>query len=175
MLFRSGNYSSGLPWTASYDDFNTTAGANPQNCNYNVGGTAAPCRPNANGHMKTGLTSFNTGSHSRSFFTAQPRTGGIFTFPGLDKIGNAGANTYFGPNFFNADMAITKGFDVWESVAVKFRMDAFNAFNHINAGGPNGDVLGGNSAKAGDLAGNITGQAPGSQARYLEFSLRVQF
>ena len=171
----TGNYSSGLPWTASYDDFNTTAGANPQNCNYNVGGTAAPCRPNANGHMKTGLTSFNTGSHSRSFFTAQPRTGGIFTFPGLDKIGNAGANTYFGPNFFNADMAITKGFDVWESVAVKFRMDAFNAFNHINAGGPNGDVLGGNSAKAGDLAGNITGQAPGSQARYLEFSLRVQF
>jgi hypothetical protein len=125
--------------------------------------------------MKTSLTKFDTGSHNRSFFTAQPRSGGIFSFPGLDKIGNAGGNTYFGPNFFNADMAITKGFDVWESVAVKFRMDAFNTFNHINAGGPNGDVLGGNSAKAGDPAGNITGQAPGSQARYLEFSLRVQF
>ena len=84
--------------------------------------------------------------------------------------------TYFGPNFFNADMAITKGFDVWESVAVKFRMDAFNAFNHINAGGPNGNVLGGSSAKPGvDPEGTISGQAPGATARYLEFSLRVQF
>jgi hypothetical protein len=171
----TGNYSSGLPWTASYDDFNTVTGATAKDCSHNVGGTAAPCRPNASGHMKTSLTKFNTGSHSQTFFTAQPRSGGIFSFPGLDKIGNAGNNTYFGPNFFNADLALTKGFDVWESVVVKFRMDDFNAFNHINAGGPNGDVLGGNSAQAGDPAGTINGQAPGSQARYLEFSLRVQF
>jgi hypothetical protein len=171
------NLSSGLPWSPGYDDFNAdgSQGANPQNCFWNVGGTNAPCRPNAKGHMKTSLTKFDAGSHSRTFFTAQPRQGGIFSFPGLDKIGDAGANTYFGPKFFNADMAITKAFTVWESVALKFRMDAFNAFNHINAGGPNGDVLGGTNAQAGDPAGQITGMAPAGQPRQLEFSLRVQF
>ena len=51
-------------------------------------------------------------------------------------IGNAGANTYFGPSFFNADLAITKSFSIHESIAAKFRMDAFNAFNHINARQP---------------------------------------
>ena len=176
------NWSSGLPWTASFDEFNpwtgdgsAPAGWNSKGCNDNTGKSSAPCRPNASGHMKTHLTKFKAGSKSRSFFAAQPRTGGTFSFPGLDKIGNAGANTYFGPSFFNTDLGFTKAFTVWESVAVKFRVDAYNAFNHINAGNPNGDVLGSTKAKVGDDAGLITGQAPAGTPRQLEFSLRVQF
>ncbi len=178
------NIASGLPWTASYDNFADPNDPNaaPEDCNHNVGGTAAPCRPNANGHMKTSLTSFDPVSHTRSFFTAQPRSGGIFSFPGLDVIGNAGGNTYFGPNFWTSDMNITKSFTVWESLAVKFRVDAYNAFNHITAGNPNGDVLGGGGSSAGDRAGLITGQAqgcdqPGASCgpRQIEFALRLQF
>ncbi len=174
------NFSSGLPWSVGYDDFNVAneaidPNAPQQTCNANVGGTAAPCRPNASGHMKTSLSKFNASTHSRSFFTAQPRTGGIFSFPGLDVVGNAGANTYFGPIFFNTDLAFTKSFTVWESVALKLRMDAFNAFNHINAGQPNNDVLGSSNAKVGDAAGTIGGQAPAGQSRQLEFSARIQF
>jgi hypothetical protein len=45
-------------------------------------------------------------------------------------------------------------------------MDAFNVFNHINPGNPGSDI---------ESEGDITGQGPGGQARYLEFSLRVQF
>ena len=63
-----------------------------------------------------------------------------FVNPGLDNFGNSGLNTYRGPRFFSDDMAVTKAFSVWESVAVKFRMDAFNVFNHITAGNPGGNI-----------------------------------
>jgi hypothetical protein len=67
-------------------------------------------------------------------------------------------------------MAITKSFTIWEQVVAKFRMDAFNAFNHINAGNPgNTDV-----SSATNFA-PITGGAPGYSPRQLEFSLHVQF
>ncbi len=177
------NWSSGLPWTIGYDQFtpypgpgSPPPGYNPQDCGHNVGGTAAPCRPNAIGHMKTHLTSFSPSSRTRSFFSAQPRSGGLFTFPGLDVIGNAGANTYWGPSFFNTDLAFTKAFPIWEKVAVKFRMDAFNAFNHINPGNPNnGDVFVSTGAKVGDAANNINSEAPGATPRQVEFMLRVEF
>ena len=87
--------------------------------------------------------------------------------PGFDKIGNAGANTYRGPSFFNSDMAITKAFTIHESIVTKFRMDAFNAFNHINAANPNnGDIFNN---------GPISGMAWGATPRQLEFALHVQF
>jgi hypothetical protein len=175
------NISGGLPWSVGYDQF-TPGAANPEDCYHNVGGTAAPCRPNAIGHMPTNLTAFDPVSRTRSFFKAQPRSGGIFSFPGLDVIGNAGANTYRGPTFWSDDMAIAKQFTIHETISSTFRMDAFNAFNHINPGNPNnGDVFVSQGANTGDQANNINGEAagcyPGGDCgpRQLEFSLRVQF
>ena len=168
---------SGLPWSVGYDQF-----APDQTCFTNVGGTSAPCRPNASGHMKTMLTDFNPTTRTRSFTTAQPRSGGIFSFPGLDQIGNAGANTYFGPKFVADDMALSKTFNIWETVGTTFRMDAFNAFNHINPGNPNnGNVFVSSTANPGDQSNNINGEAAGCGLgqncgpRQLEFSLHVQF
>jgi hypothetical protein len=173
------NWSSGLPFGVGFDQFNISGVGDPENCNTNVGGTAAPCRPNASGHLKTHLTSFQTnsgGTGNRSFFAAQPRSGGLFSFPGLDNIGNGGANNYYGPSFFNTDMAITKAFTIHESIVTKFRMDAFNAFNHINAGNPNNtDVFGSVGTATGAQLNNIGGEAPGPGPRQLEFSLHVQF
>jgi hypothetical protein len=64
---------------------------------------------------------------------------------------------------------MTKSFTIWEQVATIFRFDAFNAFNHINAGNPNtNDIF---------SSGTISNQAPpnNQSTRYLTFSLRVQF
>jgi len=96
---------------------------------------------------------------------------GVFSNPGLDHYGNGGLNTYRGPQFFTDDMALTKSFAIWEQVAVKFRVDAFNVFNHINAGNPSGNV---------ETPGTIGGEASGCVGntcgpRQMEFSLRVQF
>ena len=57
---------------------------------------------------------------------------------------------------------------------MKFRMDAYNGFNHISPGNPGGNI---------ESDGTIGGIAPGCQAgvgsdcapRQLEFSLRFQF
>lgn len=159
------NWSGGLPFSLSYNE----AGSN-------VPGSA-PNWPSSNhgARMKTSLSGFKpgaSGTGTRTFYQAQttdlindPGTG-VFVNPGLDTIGNVKRNTYLGPAFFNDDLAITKAFTIYENVVTKFRMDAFNAFNHINPGNPGGNI---------ESTGTISGQAPGGTARQLEFSLRVQF
>jgi hypothetical protein len=156
------NWSSGLPFGASYGNF-----GGDQDCNHNVGGTAAPCRPNASGALRTHLTKFDPVSHTRTFWAPQPATGGVFSFPGLDRIGNAGNNNYNGPSFFNTDMSLSKTFTIHESIAAIFRFDTFNTFNHINAGNPNTTNI--------FSSGPISGQAAAATARYLTFSGRIQF
>ena len=131
--------------------------------------------------MKTSLTGFRPSSGgvgTRTYYQAQttdlltdPGTG-IFSNPGLDTIGNVKGNTYRGPTIFNTDMAITKAFTIRESIVAKFRMDAFNAFNHINPGNP-----GGNIESTGTISGEAAGCFPNGDCgpRQLEFSMRVQF
>lgn len=163
------NWAGGLPFSIGYSTFPSTSGPT-ENCGNSTGGTAAPCRPNVSGHLKSNLKSATIGSGgtiSRNFWTPNPS---LFSWPGLDKIGNAGANTYFGPSFFNTDLAITKAFAIHENIAAKFRMDAFNAFNHIDPGNPSNTDI---SSATNDAP--ITGGAPGYAPRQLEFSLRVQF
>ncbi len=145
------NLSSGLPFTINANGCPNTPGS-------------APCYANQTGHLSTKLSSFVPGQ-GWTFYADQTSTG-KFSQPGLDQIGNAGRNTYFGPSFFNTDMSLQKSFDIWEKVQTKFRFDAYNAVNHINPGNPGGNVF---------SAGTITGEAPGPGPRQLEFSLRVQF
>ena len=172
------SWAGGLPFTLNYGE----AGSN-------VPGSAPNYVSVVSGRkLSTSLTGFNAGTKSRTFYAQQipcAHTGckagasgnitnatdvaagtGIFVNPGLDTIGNAGRNTMFGPGFFNTDLAVTKSFSIWEQVALKFRVDAFNAFNHINPGNPGGNV---------ESAGTITGEGAGGAPRQLEFALRVQF
>jgi hypothetical protein len=170
-----GNWAGGLPFTASYSE----NGQNVNDCPNPA--TSNGCAPNATGHMKTSLTGFvpgASGTGTRSFYTQQttnvttdPGTG-IFSNPGLDNYGNAGLNTYRGPTFYSTDMAVSKSFTIWESVAAKFRMDAFNVFNHITAGNPSGNI-----ESAGTISSEGSGCGPGADCgpRQLEFSLRLQF
>lgn len=150
------NWSSGLPFSLSYNT-----------CSQDIPGSA-PCYANVvpGGHLSTHLSGWNVGNQNRTFYSAQTVGGGIFTDPGVDNIGNVERNSYWGPSFFNTDLGLTKNFNIWESVNMKFRMDAFNAFNHINPGLPGGNV---------QNTGTITGEAPGPGPRQLEFSLHAQF
>ena len=161
------NLANGLPFSVNMGGgFASDGRGNKGDCNHNTGGSAAPCRPNTSGHIKTNLTKAKVsgGTVSRDFWTPQPQ---LFSFPGLDVIGNVGGNTYRGPGFFNTDAALTKGFTIHESWVAKFRMDAFNVFNHINPGNPDGNIFN---------TGHISGAAPSTYpTRQLEFSARIQF
>ena len=155
------NLSSGLPFSLSV---NCSTAAGPDLPNGPVGG--APCYPEVAGgaHLKTHLTSFVPGAGWK-FYTAQTLGNG-FSDPGPAQIGNFARNSYFGPSFWNGDLALMKNVTIWESVKAQFRADATNAFNHINPGNPGGYLL---------SDGNITGEAPGPGPRQLELSLRIQF
>jgi hypothetical protein len=126
-----------------------------------------PCYPEvAQGtKLHTSLSGFVPGT-GWTFY--QPVTLGSsgFSVPAVDQIGNAGHNNYFGPKFFNTDLSIQKTFTIWEKVNTKFRMDAYNAVNHINPGNPGGNI---------QNAGTITGEGPGPGPRQLSFSLAVKF
>jgi hypothetical protein len=43
-----------------------------------------------------------------------------------------GRNTFEGPWYWDVDAAVAKSFHPTERVAINFRMEAFNAFNHAN-------------------------------------------
>jgi hypothetical protein len=159
-------YASGLPFSLTY-----------QECNTVIPGSA-PCYPNGNSkNLKLHIAGLNTASHNRLAFTGlDPKSGQNltntsfdgFTAPGLDQIGTAGRNGVFGPNFFNADIAVQKNFPIRESLFAQFRMDAYNAFNHMSLGNPGGSIDNGQQT----IGGLFGSQFP---TRQLQFSVRLQF
>jgi hypothetical protein len=156
------NWSGGLPFTLTY----TECGSNVPN---------GPCDPSATQRLATKLTPFvpsSTGVGTRTYYAQHALGDGTFVNPGLDNYGNVGLNTYRGPRFFGSDMATSKTVTIHESVAVKFRFDAFNVFNHIVAGNPSGNIESVGTVNAG---GQGYGQSQDFGPRQLEFSLRAQF
>ncbi len=150
------NYSSGLPFTLGYST-----------CGNQVPGSA-PCRVNGDpGKFSKKISGFP--GQSLKYFSAQSLTGGAFTVPALDQVGNVGRNSVFGPHFFNADISVQKNFTFYERYTFQLRADGFNAFNHINWGTPNGNI---------DQDGSIgCGASPNCSAspRQMQFSGRIQF
>ncbi|MBB5059309.1 hypothetical protein HDF16_004032 [Granulicella aggregans] len=161
------NYSGGLPFTPSYGE-----------CGSDI--PAGPCMPNKIGssRLPLNLTGFNPGTHTRSYFTPvaafgnNGSTSGAFQRPALDNFGTVGRNSYFGPDFFNLDLSLIKNIRLYEGVTGQFRMDAFNALNHINPGNPSSSCI---DCSVGSNAGVITGEALGAAPRQLQFAARINF
>lgn len=77
-------------------------------------------------------------------------------------------NNLRGPGYFDMDMGLGKTFPVWENWNLKFRGDAFNAFNHPSFNNPVSDIT--------DVAGIFgTISSTSSTARVLQVSLRLEF
>ncbi len=160
------NWSSGLPWTPSFNE------CGPEE---DVG----ICRPNkGKGTLKTGAGSLDPISHTITYFTPVANivtNPGVFTDPGFANLGNLGRNTYHGPAGFYSDLSVVKKFQVFERLSAQFRMDAFNIFNHpvyafSQNNGANGciDCQGGNNGK-------ITALESGTTMRQLQFAIRFDF
>jgi len=158
------NWSSGLPWSASYNQCGQ---------DQDVG----ICRPILVGSLKTGVGHFDPGSPTVSpsvpFFTpvaplaANGDVQGPFLRPQIGQLGS-GRNAFTGPSFFNSDMSLFKNFAITERVGAQFRFEAFNVFNHVNLGQPNNCI---------DCSGSglITGLAANASMRQLNFGMKVTF
>ena len=98
--------------------------------------------------------------------------------PGLGEIGNVGRNSFVGPSTWNVDLSLSKTVEVREGITAQFRVNAFNAFNHINASAPTPFYSQFGLAAYIDnpfIGGKIYNIALGTTPRQLEFGLKVEF
>jgi len=88
--------------------------------------------------------------------------------PAIGTLGDAGRNTLLGPGWFNVDLAMSKNFTITETLRAQFRTEAFNIFNHVNLGNPDGCVDCGTAGRIFNLASNAL-------MRRFQFGLRFDF
>jgi Carboxypeptidase regulatory-like domain/TonB dependent receptor len=93
--------------------------------------------------------------------------------------GNVGRNQERGPGFWSLNTAIQRSFPIHESVALNFRLEAFNIFNHPNGGSPAtclcvGPQLFGTLSNTATLGAANALYAMGAP-RSLQLMLRLQF
>jgi hypothetical protein len=74
-------------------------------------------------------------------------------------------NPFYGPGLVNLDSALAKAFPIRERLNFQFRLDAYNTFNHVNWGNPNG-------VWTSPSFGNITSAGP---MRSFEVTCRLAF
>jgi len=154
------NWSSGLPWSATYNECSADEDVNI-------------CRPILVGSLKTSVGHFDPVAGSVPFFTPVPAlaangdTEGAFLRPQKGALGS-GRNAFTGPSFFNSDMSLFKNFAITERIGAQFRFEAFNVFNHVNLNNPNNCI---------DCSGSglITSLAPNASMRQLNFGMKVTF
>jgi outer membrane receptor protein involved in Fe transport len=95
-----------------------------------------------------------------------------FAIPTCCQYGNAQPGLLTGPNVFKADLAVWKGWKFpnrfSEQMALQLRVEAFNAFNHVNAGIPDNNI-------DDPAAGQITSLQSGLPMRQFQLGLHLQF
>jgi Carboxypeptidase regulatory-like domain len=110
-------------------------------------------------------------------YTNSAAADAAFTGPTGFNIGTR--NNLRGPGFFNLDLGLGKTFPVWgDRMKLKFRCDAFNAFNHPNFAAPSGsgnDITQSSGVAFGTIGSTVA--SPGSDVaqRVLQGALRLEF
>ena len=91
---------------------------------------------------------------------------GPFKAPAPNTFGNYPVNSLYGPQFVNLDGSLMKVFSFTERFKFQLRLDATNALNHTNLGGPSNTVTGGTAQQITNIAFNGNGYS----MRRLQFS-----
>ena len=117
----------------------------------------SPCSPTA--HCKNWLNPASFSNPSSSAAVA-------------NRYGNVVKGSFIGPRYTDFDGAIARNFPFSERVALQFRAEYFNLFNHTNFGDP--------STTLGSTFGEITGTTPqntsvANDPRIAQFSLKLLF
>src|SRR5262249_36061643 len=105
------------------------------------------------------------------------QNGGVLTPPAYGTNGNAGKNTFRGPQFKNVDLSISKMWHLKERYSAQFRVEFFNAFNHPAYGAPGNNPTSGQAAfgfakATADSANPVLGSGG---PRHIQFGLKLAF
>ena len=113
-----------------------------------------------------------TSGGSINLFADQAAALSSFTGPVGFQIGTR--NSLRGPNYVNFDIGVGKEFPILgDSLRLKFRADAFNAFNHASFSNPSDDLSKGERDITSGNFGRITSTVV--PARVLQGALRLEF
>ena len=97
-----------------------------------------------------------------------------FTMPAPETWGDAGRNLVRGPNFWQADAALSREFRITERFIAVLRFEGFNVFNRAQFGSPNGNF---SSASFGRITTTVNGSSPTGSGTPREFqvAMRLRF
>jgi opacity protein-like surface antigen len=131
------------------------------------------CDYNADGHNydrpDIPAASVTTDDRSNSDYLTGLFTRSDFPVPGLGQNGTLGRNAFRGPGYANVDLALTRSvrlqYGSGRSTSVQFRAEAFNVFNRVNLGQPEGNL-------ASPSFGRSTSAYPG---RGIQLGMRMEF
>ena len=108
---------------------------------YNADGTASD-RPNAP------TSPIQMSGYSRSQYLNGILHASAFPIPVKGTDGTLGRNNLIGPSFNEVDLSLSKKFSLGERAKLEFRMESFNAFNHVNLTAPSTDLSSSNFGKS---------------------------
>lgn len=105
------------------------------------------------------------------------QNGAILTPPAYGTIGNAGKNSFRGPQFKSVDLSISKVWRFKERFSAQFRTEFFNVFNHPAFGAPGNNPTSGQNAfgfskATADAANPVLGSGG---PRHIQFGLKLAF
>jgi hypothetical protein len=162
-------------WKISGLPYWHTGNAYQANSNAYVAGFANNAPATLIGHIELTKTKVNGGGGNTLYAYSNPSAAlAAFTGPTGFAIGTR--NNLRGPGYFNFDLGLGKTFPIYaDRVSLKFRADAFNAFNHPSFAHPGQDSTG--SADITEASGVPFGTIgeTASSARVLQGALRLEF
>jgi hypothetical protein len=101
---------------------------------------------------------------------------GAFQQNAIGTFGDTGKNILRGPRYFDADLAAVKNAKITERLSMEFRAEFFNAFNNVNFGRPDGNLLDTTYGQITGLAGGSAANTYGTaQPRIIQFALKMSF
>jgi carboxypeptidase family protein len=102
-----------------------------------------------------------------------PSVASIFTTP-FDAQPNTSKNFFYGPGFYNIDMAAIKDTALTEKLKLQFRLEVYNLFNHAQFSQPYNFYIPGD-ATFGESLATVTRPDGTTSARQLQFALKLIF
>ena len=133
-----------------------------------------------------GIDSDATGATQRASYAASPQvvpfsplrpvTGpnvGQFVAPFYGGPGNVRRNSFYGPEYKNYDMVVTKSTKLTERFSLEFRSEYYNIFNHPNFTQPDNFITDG--AIFGESSGEVGRNDGTTGARQLQFAMKLHF
>lgn len=111
----------------------------------------------------------NTTAHCRSWINAS-----AFSLPAIGTFGNVGKGQFRGPGFFSWDMGVFRNFPIRDALAVQFRGELFNVFNHTNFATTNTGALNQNPVTT-VTSGGFGNILAANDPRIIQLALKVVF